>query len=65
MDKQLTMSIEIKLPKGFMNIGVTTNNYFIADTNDSAHWDTLKFPLPQGKWSIYSVKDNKVILQRK
>ena len=37
--------IEIKIPKGFMNWGVSLDNYFTADTNDSANWDTLKFPL--------------------
>jgi len=45
--------IEIELPKGFMNVGITTSNYLIADTNDSGNWDTLKFPLPKGEWEIY------------
>lgn len=56
-------NIEIKLPKGFMNIGITTDNFFIADTNYSKNWDTLKFPLPKGKWVLYKVIDNKVILK--
>lgn len=50
--------IEVELPKGFMNVGVTSDNSFLtANTNDSANWDTLKFPLPKGKWRIkgYSV----------
>jgi len=54
--------IEIKIPKGFMNCDVTINNNFIADTNDSENWDTLKFPLPKGKWSIHSYKDNTIVV---
>jgi hypothetical protein len=54
--------IEIELPKGYMNTDVTTDNHFIADTNDGANWDKLKFPLPKGKWSIYSVKGKMVVL---
>ena len=55
--------IEIKKPKNFMNCSVTTDNHFTADTNDSANWDTLKFPLPKGKWSIYSYKnDNSIVV---
>ena len=50
--------IEIKIPKGYMNCGVSTDNTFIADTNDSQNWDTLSFPLPTppngGVWSIHS-----------
>ena len=55
-------TIEIKKPKGFMNCGVTTCNHFVADTNDSANWDALKFPLPKGKWSIHSYKENNSIV---
>jgi len=44
--------IDIKIPNGFMNIGITKDNYFIADTNDSNNWDTIKFPLPEGNWVI-------------
>ena len=58
------MKIEIKIPKGFMNTAITIDNFFIADTNDSANWDTLKFPLPKGKWSIFNVSNNKVTLIR-
>lgn len=54
--------IEIRIPKGFMNCDVTINNNFIADTNDSENWDTLKFPLPKGKWSIHSYKDNNIVV---
>lgn len=57
-------TIEIKLPKTFMNVAVTTCNHLTADTNDSANWDTLKFPLPEGKWSIYSMKDGVVMLSK-
>lgn len=47
-------TIEVEIPKGFMNCGVSTCNHFIADTNDTNFWDTLKFPLPKpkNKWSI-------------
>ena len=47
-----------------MNTAITIDNFFIADTNDSANWDTLKFPLPKGKWSIFNVSNNKVTLIR-
>lgn len=56
--------IEITLPKGYMNVAVTTDNNLVADTNDSANWDSLKFPLPEGNWSIFSKKDKKLILQK-
>jgi len=45
-------TITIDLPKGFMNASVTLDNYLIADTNDSANWDTFKVLLPKGKWKI-------------
>jgi len=54
--------IEIRIPKGFMNCSVTIDNNFIADTNDSENWDTLKFPLPKGKWSIHSYKDSTIVV---
>ncbi len=57
-----TMVIEI--PKGFMNTGISTCNHFISDTNDSTNWDTIKFPLPKGKWSIQSIKGKMVTLGR-
>ena len=57
-----TLSLEIKLPVGFMNAGVSVNNFFTADTNDSKNWDTIKFPLPKGNWVIKSVKENIVTL---
>jgi hypothetical protein len=52
-------TIEIDLPIGFMNCGVTINNNFVADTNASGkYWDTLKFPLPKPKykWKIKCYK---------
>ena len=50
--------IDIVIPIGFMNCGVSTCNNFIADTNNSAKWDTLKFPLPKPKykWNIKCYK---------
>ena len=48
-----------------MNTAITTDNFFIADTNNSTNWDTLKFPLPEGNWSIFNVSNNKVTLIRK
>jgi hypothetical protein len=53
---------EVIIPKNFMNVGVSTCNHLIADTNDSSNWDTLKFPLPEGKWHIYNVKGKIVTL---
>ena len=52
----------VKIPKGFMNTAVTSDNHFIADTNDSANWNTLKFPLPKGRWSIMSIYKQDVLL---
>ena len=56
-------TLNVEIPKGFYNCGVTTCNHFIADTNDSANWKTLKFPLPKpiGKrWEIsrYDIVNN-------
>ena len=45
-----TKTIEVEIPKGFMNCGVSTCNHFVSDTNNSANWDTLKFPLPKAKY---------------
>lgn len=56
-------TIEIKIPKGFMNCGIgVDDNKFVADTNNSSNWDSLEFPLPYGKWSIYSYKSNGTIV---
>lgn len=55
-------TILVKIPKGFMNTRVTTKNFFVADTNDSANWDTIKFPLPKGKWVILSNHKQDVII---
>ncbi len=40
-------TLNVEIPKGFYNCNVTTCNHFIADTNDTANWKTLKFPLPK------------------
>lgn len=55
-------TIEIELPRGFMNVGITLDNYLVADTNNSVNWDTIKFPLPNGKWSIKTYKENNKIV---
>lgn len=62
--------LKIEMPKKFMNTGIGTDkesgiNYFIADTNDSSNWDTLKFPLPEGKWDIHSIDGKQVTLIEK
>lgn len=49
--------IVVEVPKGFMNIGVTTTNHLIGDTN-SSDWDTFRFPLPPGDWQIKCYSDN-------
>lgn len=51
-------TIEIVVPLGFMNYAVSTRNNFIADTNCSSEWDTLRFPLPKPryKWRIKCYK---------
>ena len=65
-DVEITVleTLTIEMPKGFMNTGISTCNHFIADTNDSSNWDTIKFPLPKGKWSIQNIKGKIVTLGR-
>ena len=65
--KKSKNSIEVEIPIGFMNCGVSTCNNFIADTNNSAKWDTLKFPLPKPKykWNISHYKNKGDKLQKK
>ena len=58
-------TIEITIPKGFMNCGVTLSNQFIADSNDSQNWNNLRFPLPSGKWVILNKVGQVVILRKK
>lgn len=57
-------TIQVELPRGFMNCGITVNNNFIADTNNNSNWDTLRFPLPKPKhkWHInyYTSESNKI-----
>jgi hypothetical protein len=50
--------ITLKVPKGYMNFSISKTNRFIGDTNNSENWDTISFPLPEGKWSIYSVNSS-------
>lgn len=52
--------INIEIPNYFMNCGVTINNNFIADTNNSENFHILKFPLPKPnyKWNIDYFKYN-------
>ena len=45
----------IKIPKGYMNVAISTCNKLIADTNDSVNWDEIYFPLPKGKWNIENI----------
>jgi hypothetical protein len=54
LSRKSERTIEVEIPKGFMNCGVCICNHFIADTNNSANWDTIKFPLPKPKykWNI-------------
>ena len=56
--------LEIIIPKGYMNCGVSCNNSLCADTNDSSKWDTFQFPLPTPKhqWKIYKIEGKKVTL---
>lgn len=60
-----TKTIQIELPNGFMNVAISNNNYLYADTNNSANWDTLKFPLPNGEWGIQSINSKIVTLYKK
>ena len=60
-------TIDVEIPIGFMNCGISTCNNFIADTNNSANWDTLKFPLPKPKykWNISHYKNKGDNFQKK
>lgn len=60
-----TKKIQIELPNGFMNVGISNDNYLYADTNNSANWDTLKFPLPNGQFGIESINGKIVTLYKK
>lgn len=61
--------IKVEIPKGFFNCNVSLCNHFIADTNNSEDWRTLKFPLPKPlgkKWKILRyniVNDEKTIVE--
>ena len=59
LSRKSERTIDVEIPKGFMNCGVSTCNHFIADTNDS-NMDTLKFPLPKPKykWNIKCYRGN-------
>ena len=63
-DTDILETMVIEIPIGFMNIGISTDNYLFADTNDGANWDTLRLPLPAGKWSVLDVKGKMVTLSR-
>ena len=56
--------LKLKLPKGFMNVAVTTSGNITANNNDSANWNDLIFPLTKGQWKVKSVKDTNVVLER-
>lgn len=38
---------ELIIPIGYYNYGITEDNYFVADTNDSTNWKELKIKLPK------------------
>jgi hypothetical protein len=58
--------IEVLIPGDFMNERVTIQNEFVADNNYSSFFLQIKFPLPEGNWSIYSItvylRQKKIIL---
>lgn len=61
----------ITLPKiCCYNTGVVNNgSVLISDSNNSMNWKTLRIPLPEGKWSVYSSMGSinigtKIILKR-
>jgi len=56
--------ITAKIPLGFINVTVTSNNNLVADTNDSTctYWDSVTIPLPAGNWKVLSVIDRSVTL---
>ena len=50
--KSLEKVIFIKIPKEYVNCTIGDGDCFYADTGDSFNWDTIRFPLPKGKWFI-------------
>ena len=47
-----------------MNLAVTSDNRFlIGDTNDSSKWETIKIPLPPGKWKNFHREGEVVIFK--
>jgi hypothetical protein len=58
------MTIKIEFPKNFTNVHIDDDNHIVSNTNDTENWDTLKFPLPQGKWKIKEINNKTVILQK-
>jgi hypothetical protein len=58
----MSKTIEVKLPYGFMNCGITKDNHFIANTNDSSNYDTIKFPLPKGEWDVKNYKTGDIVV---
>ena len=65
--KKKYKTIDVEIPIGFMNCGISTCNNFIADTNNSTNWDTLTFPLPKPKykWNISHYKNKGDKFQKK
>ena len=56
--------LDIEIPNGFYNVGISIDNFLIADTNNSANWDTIKFPLPDNNWKVYRVDGKDVRLSK-
>jgi len=50
------------VPRGYMNFGVTVDNYLIGDRNNSVDMDTIRIPLPEGKWRVWRHIKKEVIL---
>lgn len=61
-DSKIVETMTIEIPKDYFNVAISTSNHLIANTNDSANWNTLKFPLPKGKWSILHIINSRVVV---
>lgn len=56
------MKKQYEIPYPF-NVGITTNNKLVGDTNDSADWREFKIELPVGEWVITELSQLSVTIE--
>lgn len=58
--------LEVIIPEGYMNLGISRDNDLIMDNNNFEYFNILKFKLPkEHQWDIYKVEGNIAILKDK